>query len=198
MSDICLGDLPECLRAFAVELELHGPSVVAVVSVRFGHTVASKVGLFLNQQALDDRFLTFVLLDFVGLDPVLRRNDFGTGVDRAQARAVIRIHQPKLELRDPRELLARFNDLRRIQPGDLHKDAICADRADHGLAATEVIDALADDLDSLVEIILGERPIALHQPDEEGSAALNIQTELNLLAGWPDSHDAEDDQQHHE
>jgi hypothetical protein len=114
--------------------------------------------------------------------------------------AVVRINQSKLELRDSRELLSRLDDLGRIQPRNLHQDPIGPDRTNDGLAAAEIIDALANHLDGLVEIRFRQSSVALgwHKPDEEGSAALNIEAELNFFARGPDRHDAENDEQHHE
>ena len=56
------------------------------------------------------------------------------------------------------------------------------DRADDRLAAAEIIDALANDFDRLVEHVLRHRPFSPgDQPNEERSAALNIETERDLL-----------------
>ena len=46
--------------------------------------------------------------------------------------------------------------------------------------------------------VSGRSPFCWHEPDEKGSAALNIEAELNFLTRRPNRHDAEGNQQEHE
>jgi hypothetical protein len=71
---------------------------------------------------------------------------------------------------------------------------------DNWLADPKFVHPLPDDLDGLLKIGFRQRSVALgrHEPNEEGSASLNIKTELNLFPRRPDRHDAENDEQHHE
>ena len=103
----------------------------------------------------------------VDLDAIIRRNDFLPLVDLFQPLAVVRINQAELELGHARKLIARFLNLRRIEARNLDENAIVTDRSDDRFAAAEIIDALADDFDRLVEHRLGDLFVAFHQADQE-------------------------------
>ena len=181
VSFVLLGDLAELLRAFAVELQLHGPAFVPEIGVRLAHTVASEVGLLFHKQAFHPRLLVFLRAQRVCLDAVLRRNHFLSRIDRAQAFPVIRINKAEFELGHARKLIARFLDLRGIEPRNLDENTIVADRTDDRLATAKIIDAFANDFDRLLEHRFGDILFSLHQADEKGSATLNIQAERDFL-----------------
>ncbi len=84
-----------------------------------------------------------------------------------QALAVIRINEAKFQFGDARKLIARFLNLGRVESGDLNQDAIVPHRSDDRLAAAEVVDTFANDLDRLIEHRLGDFLVPLDQADEE-------------------------------
>src|SRR5690242_13098634 len=104
------------------------------------------------------------MLLFISFDPELWWNYLLSCVDFAQSLAIIGINQAELELRHPRKLIARFLNLGSVETRNLDQNPIAADRADNWFATTEVIDALANDLDRLVEYRLGNFFIATFQP----------------------------------
>ena len=98
MTFVLLGDLPEFLRALAIELQLHRPAFIAVIGIRSAHAIAAKVGFLFHEQTLDRRLLVIFGSVFVILDFVFRRYYLGSFVDRSQPFAVIRINQTEFEL----------------------------------------------------------------------------------------------------
>src|SRR5438477_3127615 len=98
MTFVLLGNLPEFLRALAIELQLHRPAFIAVIGIRSAHAIASKVGFLFHKQTLDRRLLVIFGSVFVILDFVFRRYYLDSFVDRSQPFAVIRINQTEFEL----------------------------------------------------------------------------------------------------
>ncbi len=111
--------------------------------------------------------LAVVRFESVGHQSVIRRDDALAGFDLGHELLVLRMDQRELELGHARKLLARFLDLRGIEPGDLHQDAVIAYWANDRFAAAEIVDPLADHLDRLVEHALGYFLLRADQPDEE-------------------------------
>ena len=119
-------------------------------------------------------------------------------VDLPQSFTVIGINQAELQLRNPRELVARFLDLGRVESWDLHQDAVVRDGTDYRLADSKRVNTLANDLDRLVKHALSDFFVATFQPNQEGSAALNVQAKRDLLLWRPDRDNAGNDKQQHE
>ena len=134
----------------------------------------------------------------VRFDAIFRRNNFLASINGAQAFAVVWINQAKLQLRDARELISRLLNLSGVQSWNLDKNPIAADRTDDWFAAAKIIDALANDLDRLVEHALVHFFVAALQPDEEGRAALNVEAERDFFLWRPDRDDAESDEKQHQ
>ena len=80
----------------------------------------------------------------------------------------------------------------------MNQNPIAADGTDDGFSAAKVIHAFSNYLDCLVKHSLSDRLVARFQPDEERRAALDIETERNLLLRRPDRRDAKNDEQQHE
>jgi hypothetical protein len=135
---------------------------------------------------------------FVNLDAVIRWDHLLAGIDRAQSLAGIWVNKTELELRHARQLIARFLNLSRVETGNLDQNPIAADRTNNWLPSTKVIDALANDLDCLVEHAFIDRLVSANEPDEKRSAALNIETERDLFLRRPDRDDAERHEQEHQ
>src|SRR5205085_10101499 len=64
--------------------------------------------------------------------------------------------------------------------GDLDQDPVLAHRADDGLAPAKLIDALANDLDSLVQRRGRDFLVDLLQFDQKGSAPFDVETERDF------------------
>ena len=93
-------------------------------------------------------------------------------------------------------MFPRLLDFRRVEARNLNQNPIVTDGADDRLANAEVIDALSDHFDRLVEHSLVHFFVATHQANQERRAALDIEAELDLVSWRPDCGDAERHQQH--
>ncbi len=121
-----------------------------------------------------------------------------SGIDRAQPFAAIWVNQTEFELRDTRELIARFLNLCGIEPRNLNENSIVPNRTDNWFARAKVIDPFANDFDGLVEHALVHFFVAALQPDEEGRAALNVEAERDFFLWRPDRDDAESEEKQHQ
>jgi hypothetical protein len=195
---VCRRDIAESFRAFCVEIQFNLPSLVAITGACMTDMLPGEICFLFYKQSLLPWLLVFFCGDLVNFDPVVRRDHFFAGINRAQAITIVRINHPKLEFRHARKLIARFLNLRCVESRNLDQNSIAADRADNWFASTEVIDAFANDLDCLVEHPLGHFFIATLQPDKKGGAALNIEAERDLLLRRPDRDNAGDDKHQHE
>src|SRR5207237_10564894 len=108
------------------KLELHRPTFIPVISVRFFYAIASEVGFLFDEQAFLSRLFIFFRRHLVNFDPIFRWNDFLPAINRSQTFAVVRKNRAKLELAYARKLFAPFLDLRGIETGDLNQDQIVA------------------------------------------------------------------------
>src|SRR5260370_576773 len=156
-----------------------------------GNALARAVGLLFYEQPFFDRFSVLTLV-FISFNPVFWGNDLLSFVDLAQSLAIICIDQAELEFRHARELVPRFLNLRGVQPGNLDQNPITPDRADDRFASAKVIHAFANDFHCLVKHAFRDRRVAMHKPNQEGGAALNIETECDLFLRWPHRSDADD------
>src|SRR5713101_3234653 len=102
---------------------------------------------------------------FIDFDAVIWRDHFLSFVDRFQPLTVVRINETKFEFGHARELITRFLNLGGIEPGNLDKNPIAADRTDDWFADAEVIDPFANDFDGLVEHTLIHHLVPAHEPD---------------------------------
>src|SRR5436189_2521601 len=144
---------------------------------------AAEIGFLLHQETFFDLLLAFVGMRFVNLDLVFRWDHFRPGIVPLEALAAIGINEAEFELGYPRELLAGLLDFLRTQTRDLDQDPIFPDRADNRFAAAEIVDAFPDDFHGLFEQLRRDLLISAHEPDQEGSAALDVEAELDLLFG---------------
>ena len=167
MTDACFCDLAEFFRAFTVEPQGYFPTLIAIPGGGLCYTVTAEVGFLFDEQPFLSRFFISLRRMFVNFDVIIRRDHFFAFIDGFQALAVVRINKTELELGDARKLIARLLDFSRLEPGDLDKNTIHADRADNWFAASKEIDALADHLDRLVEHGFSDRLISTRQPDEK-------------------------------
>src|SRR5260370_11174370 len=126
---------------------------------------------------------------------IARRNYILTRIDLADQFRILRMDQGEFQFRHARKLFARLLNLRRVETGDLYQNAIVPDRTDDRLADAKIIDSFTDHFDCLVEHSLVHVLVASDKANEERSAALNIETELDLLLRRPDPRDAERSQQ---
>src|SRR5438552_11084593 len=128
---------------------------------------------------------------FVNLNAVLGRDHFLAGIDRAQPFAAIWVNQTEFELRDTRELIARFLNLCGIKPRNLNENSIVPNRTDNWFARAKVIDPCADDVDGQVEQALGHVFVSGLQPNEKVGAALSIEAGRKLVRTLRHDHDVD-------
>src|SRR5205085_9228583 len=112
--------------------------------MRFRYPVTAEISFFLYQEPFFFGFFVSFRVWLVDLDPEIRRNDLLPTINLLQSFAVVGIDQPKLKLRDPRELSASFLNFRGVETRDLHQNSVLTDWAYYRLAAAEVINALPD------------------------------------------------------
>ena len=174
---ILLGDVSKRFRAFAVKLQLHGPALIAIISVRFRDAIATKIRFLFDEQTFFDRFLISFSRVLIRLNPILRRNNIRRFVDCLQPLAIVRINESELEFGNARKLLARLLDFRRVEPRNLHENSVLTDRADNRFARTKIIDALPDDFNGLIEHNIRDRLVGPLKPDQEGRAAFDVESQ---------------------
>ena len=188
------GEIAEHFRAFAVEAHGHAVTLVVVERIGRGHAVAGQIGALFDQElhglflALDDVLVFF--------DHVARRQHRLAGVDLREDRVALRMNKGELQLGHALELFLGLRELLRVEPGNLHEDAVAALRGDDRFAHAELVHAFADDLDRLIQG--GRRDfltVFAYQAQEEGCSALQVEAEAGFFLGRNDGLETESHQQ---
>ena len=162
------GDLVKNLRALGVELEGDPVALLVKKRERAGDVLAGERGPTRDQDLGDILGVLGVLLQLVGLEHVGGRHDFLARPDPRHMGIPARIDHRKFEFGNFLELGPGLFGLLRVQAGDLDKNPVLALRADDRLAHAELIHALADDFDRLVQQVFRDPGLGLRdQLDEE-------------------------------
>ena len=138
----------ERLGSLPIEIQRNPVPLLVEECIGMGHMLACEIRLLLYQQALN------VCLALAGLGVLLddesRRQDRLPLVDPGNESRRIGVDLGEFQLGNTLQLLPGRLDLRRIETGDLDKDPLGALGCDDGFTDTELVDTLADDLDSLL------------------------------------------------
>ena len=149
LADIVGREVAEHFAAFAVEFHGHAVALHIVEGIGRRDAVAGQVGALLDEET--ERLL--LALDGVGvfLDDKAGRKDAFARIDLGEDGIALRVDEGEFEFGHALELFLGRSQLLRVEAGDLHEDAVATLRRDDRLAHAELVDALADDFDGLVE-----------------------------------------------
>src|SRR5207244_251817 len=109
---------------------------------------------------------------------------------------VLGMDKTKFQLRYLGQLLPRGHNLLRSESGNLHKNPVGTLWRNHRFAHAELIDALPNHLDRLIQSVGADRAFTFRgEPNQEGCAALQIKPQSDRFVRWIEHRDAKRDQQ---
>ena len=156
--------------------------------------LAREIRLLPDEQALRNALLITALHRL--LDHVTGGHDRLPLINLRDQRIRIGMHFGEFEFGHLLKLLFGRLDLVGIKTGNLDQNATCSLRGDDRLADTEFIDALANDLDRLLQHVGGNLlPVLRNQLEQERGASPQIKTETDFLLGRGCRVEAEENQQ---
>src|SRR5262245_8854917 len=159
--------------AFAVKLQSNAPALLIKSGEGFSHALAEKVSPHFYQELLREfSFFAYLLLRF---NAVACRHQVGAFSDLCNQPFIFGMDEAEFQFRYLCQLLPRGRNLLWIEPGNLHKNPVGTLWCNHRFAHAELIDALPNDLDCLIESIGGDRAFTFRaKTNQKGCAALQI------------------------